>query len=195
MRSIHPAVHVAVFLSACASPPDVAELHRRYMAASNAHDVETMAEMTAENVVWQLGPYTLKGKVEALLPNAGDAVMNTTLEVRDRRVIDNVVECVVVERNDALRAIGMESWRHYPRFVFDSEGKVLRKEPWRSSPDDAEFRRRLQPFSQWVKENHPEAVPDFSDMSDTFGREPALRALRVREQWIAAGRPGLIKDE
>lgn len=185
----------SILLCSCASAPDVEEIHQRYMAASNAHDIEALAEMTAEEIVWKLGPYILRGKREALLPHISDGVMNTTLEVRDRRVLGRVVECEVVEQNDALRAVGVDAWIHYARFVFDGEGRVIRKEPWRSSPDDAEVNRRSLPLRRWIQENHPEAVPDFNDMSDLFGREPALRSKKMRELWVAAGSPGMIRDK
>ena len=184
-----------LFLAGCVSTPDVATLHQRYMAASNAHNIETIAEMTSDIIVWRLGPYRLEGKSDALLPHETDAVLNTTLEIRDIRIRENVVEAELVERNDALLAVGIDHWRHYVRWVFDEDGKVTRKEPWKESPDDAQVARQLRPLREWIRENHPEAVPDFRDINDVFGRGPALRGKRMREAWIAAGSPGMISPD
>ena len=163
------------------------------MEASNAHDLDTLASMTADNIVWNLGPYVLRGKPEALLPHEGDAVMNTTLEVRDLRVEGQVVECEVIERNDMLRAAGIESWRHYARFVFDETGRIILKGPSRTSPDDAEVAKRMQPFREWVRTNHPQSVPNFEDITDCFGTEPAKRSRQLMQDWVEAGRPGVIE--
>ncbi|MGD2108051.1 MAG: ester cyclase [Phycisphaerae bacterium] len=171
----------------------VREWHRRYMEASNAHDLEKLRAMTSDEIVWRLGPWTLVGKEQALLPHENDLVMNTTLEVRNVRITGYTVEREVIERNDALRSVGMESWRHFSRVVFDNQGLVIRKEPWKRSPDDQEAGRRFRPFRQWVADNHPDAVPDFDGPPEqAWGREPAQRMCDLPEQWIAAGRPGLI---
>ena len=175
--------------------PDIRAQYLRYLEASNAHDLDTLASMTADDIVWHLGPYELRGKPEALLPHESDAVMNTTLEVRDLRVEGQVVECEVIERNDMLQAAGIESWRHYARFVFDETGRITLKEPWRTSLDDAEAEKRMQPFREWVRTNHPQSVPNFDDITDCFGIEPAKRSRQLMQDWVAAGRPGSIGDE
>ena len=174
---------------------DIRAAYLRYMGASNAHDLDTLESMTADDIVWHLGPYELRGKPEALLPHRTDAVMNTTLEVRDLRIEGRVVECDVIERNDMLRAVGIEGWRHHARYVFDETGRIVLKEPWRSSPDDAIVARRFQPFRAWVRENHPQSVPDFDDITDCFGTEPARRSRQLLMDWVAAGRPGLVESE
>lgn len=175
--------------------PDVRAQYLRYMQASDARDLATLASMTADDIVWHLGPYELRGKPEALLPHESDAVMNTTLEVRDLRVEGQVVECELIERNDMLRAAGIGSWRHYARFVFDETGRVILKEPWRTSPDDAEVAKRMQPFREWVRTVHPQSVPNFDDIADCFGTEPAKRSRQLMQDWVAAGRPGVIGDD
>lgn len=182
-------------LAACASSLDVADLHRHYLAASNAHDLATLEAMTADDIIWRLGPFTFQGKDEALLPHETDAVFNTVLEVNDITIEGDVVEAELVERNDMLAAVGVERWRHYVRWVFNDDGEVVRKEAWRSSPDDAEVTRRLQPFRQWIRENHPEAVPNFDDVRDVWGREPALLNKQMLDAWIAAGSPGSIPPQ
>jgi hypothetical protein len=196
VRTIRTAIGLVAILSivGCASQASTGERYHRYMAASNAHDLETIESMTADEIVWHLGPYVLSGKDEALLPHESDAVMNTTLEMRDVRVNGRVVECTVVERNDQLSAVGIDGWRHYARYVFDHAGRVVRKEPWAVSPDDAEVARRIRPFRLWVREHHPDAIPDFEDVTDVFGFAPAQRARRFMHAWIAAGKPGAIDE-
>jgi hypothetical protein len=182
-------------VAGCQAPPKAHEWHRRYMEASNAHDLDTLRAMTADDIVWRLGPWTFVGKEQALLPHENDAVMNTTLEVRDVHIRGNTVEFEVIERNDALRAVGIARWRHYARFTFNDRGLVIRKEAWKKSPDDREAARRFRPLRQWVAQHHPEAVPDIDGPPEkAWGYKRAMRMRELREEWVAAGRPGLSNE-
>ncbi|MCB9837709.1 MAG: nuclear transport factor 2 family protein [Phycisphaeraceae bacterium] len=181
-------------LPGCGSDANLRQRFDSYLAASNAHDIETLRSMTSNEIVWRLGPYVFSGKDEAMLPHEGDAVMRTTLEVHDVRIDGRVVECTLIERNDQIAAVGMPEWRHHARYVFDDQGRVVLKEPWKASPDDAEVARRLRPFRMWIRANHPESVPNFEDVAEVFGAAPARRMRELMQEWIAAGRPGMIDE-
>ena len=175
------------------TPPqeEVAALHKRYMQASISHDIETLRSLTAEDATWQLGPRLLEGRDEVLSPNEFDAGIQTSLEYNDVRVEGNVVEFVLFERGEVLRAIGMEVLRHYPRFVFQ-DGRVKRKEPWKPSPDLAQVDQLMQPLRQWIREEHPEAISVIRDEAGVFvfSREVGELMLELTREWVEAGRPG-----
>jgi len=87
-------------------------LFDRYLAVSNAHDLNRLEAMTAADVIWQLGPWTLHGKEKALGPHYSDLLNHTRLEARDVVVRGDTVECTLIERNDATRAYGTRREEH-----------------------------------------------------------------------------------
>jgi ketosteroid isomerase-like protein len=178
--------------TACMSQaPDVREVFDRYLAASNAHDLGTLQAMTADDVVWRLGPYTLQGRESAMRPHYSDLVNHTTLEVRDVRVRQDTVECTIIERNDATRAHGPDSLVHYARYVFDG-GLVKVKESWKRSTSLVELNQHAAPFRTWVRAVHPDALSILMDSTGTpsWTREAVDKTHELLDAWIAAGKPG-----
>lgn len=167
------------------------ELFDRYLAASNAHDLDKLEAITAEDVMWQLGPWTLQGKEKALGPHYSDLLNHTRLEARDVVVRGDTVECTLIERNDATRAYGPDSLTHYPRYVF--EGDLLKiKESWKPEKSFAELNRHAAPFRAWVRQVRPEAITVILDSTGTprWTREAAEKTHEMLNAWIAAGKPG-----
>jgi ketosteroid isomerase-like protein len=168
-----------------------AEVFQRYLAASNAHDLEALAAMTADDIVWQLGPWTLVGQEKALRPHYADLINHTVLEAREVVVRGDTVECTLIERNDATRAHGPDSLVHYARYVFEA-GLVVKKEPWAPSESLRELNRRAEPFRSWVREEHPEALAVILDSNGTprWTRDAVELVHEIRKAWVAAGKPG-----
>ena len=194
-------VVVALFVWSCASTsPDVAQQFERYSEASASHDLETLAALTADDVVWQLGPYRLDGKKAALGPNAYDRGTGTSLIFRDISVEGNVVECELIERSEIIQALGMEELRHYPRYTFEN-GLVVRKEPSTNQPPAeysmVEFNRRMAPLRKWIRENHVEAISKLLDSEGafTFSERNGALMLRLTREWVAAGSPGRLTTQ
>jgi len=184
---------IAMLLVSCSTrEPDTRARFERYMAAANAHDLGALADMTHDDIVWQLGPYRLVGKEAALAPHGTDLAMHTMLEVRDVTIRGDTVEHILIERNDATRAYGPDSLVQYARKVF-RDGLMWRKEPWRPSPDMAEFNRRGAPFRAWIRVEHPEAYevlrPE-SSRAAPFGLARGRLISQLLSEWVAAGKPG-----
>jgi uncharacterized protein (TIGR02246 family) len=165
----------------------IRELHRKYMKASNSHDYETLASMTAENAVWLLGSYKLVGKDEVLRPHTIDEGANTRLEYSNVVVRGDTVEFVLIERNDINDALGTNGMYHYPRFIF-KDGLVIKKEPWKrgdqSSKDDKKI---LEAFRMWVREERPNERAKFIDPDGNFvfSRESGIIMSRLAKEWTA----------
>ena len=166
---------------------NIKELHQKYMTASIDQDIETLIEMTHEEIVWQLGPYTLKGKEAALGPNKYDVGTGAVLEYGNVVIRGDTVEFELVERNQILAVIGMESIRLYPRFVFKN-GLVYRKESWKTSPDIQEMNRLARPLRDWKKEVHPEIVNAIFDTDGNFifNRENGELNVQMALEWKQA---------
>ncbi len=174
---------VSLCATSCASPT-AEDLHRQYMNASIRHDLGTLRSMTAEDAVWQLGPRLLEGRDAVLGPNSYDAGMETELEYRNVIARGDTVEFELVERSDELRAVGMDEVRHYPRFIF-ADGQVVKKEPWKMSPDPREASRLRVPLRQWIRESHPEALDELldSDGQFVFSVESGALLRELANEW------------
>jgi hypothetical protein len=196
------ALGLAVLLLAvsCATGgSSVADLFHRYSEASASHDLETLDSLTADDIVWQLGPFTLNGKDEALGPNAYDAGAQTELTYRNVRVEGNVVTFELLETSEIIRAVGMTELHHYPRFEFEN-GLVVRKGPSAKKPavDHSlpELNRRMAPLRKWIRETHPEAVAKLVDPNKgfVFSEDNGALMLRLTREWVASGAPGRLAN-
>jgi ketosteroid isomerase-like protein len=169
---------------------ETAELFSEYLAASNAHDLPTLDAMTADDIVWRLGTYTLVGKEEALGPHALDAGMHTSLEARDVMIRGDTVECMLIERNDGTRAFEVDSSVHYARYVF-RDGLVYRKEPWKEQPSSTSFATNVARFRRWVSEVHPIRLAELDSLMaiTQFSLEVGELRSSLLMEWVAAGRP------
>lgn len=172
--------------------PSTRRLFERYLAASNAHELAALDDMTADSIVWRLGPWTLRGKAQALSLQYADLINHTTLEARDVVVRGDTVECTLVERNDATRAYGPDSLLHYPRYVF-RDGLVTVKEGWKRDTSFAALNRHAEPFHAWVRQTHPEAIPVILDSTGTprWTRQALDKTRQMLLAWIDAGKPGM----
>jgi hypothetical protein len=172
-------------------PTSVRLLHQRYMTASLRHDLATLRRLTREDVVWQLGPRTFRGRDEVLGPNEYDAGIGNQLQYRNVVVRGDTVETELIERNDLIRAVGMAEVRGFPRYVFE-DGLLVRKEPWRASEDLAELQARTDPLRRWIRTHHPEALEILVHEPGRlrFSRASGELMARLAREWDEAGAPG-----
>ncbi len=88
MASVCTAIPAFIALIAgCQAPSKAREWHRRYMVASNEHDLHTLRAMTADDVVWRLGPWTFVGKEQVLLPHENDVACYPNVDPGVMRVL------------------------------------------------------------------------------------------------------------
>ena len=176
---------VLIFLS-CAKDheAEIQELHRQYIEASMNNDFETLRAMTAEDIVWQIGTFTLQGKEEALSLHEYYAGTNTVLEYSNVVVRGDTVEFVLDERNEIITAIEMEKIRTFPRYVF-KDGLVREKEMWKLSKDREEYHRLAQPMRSWISSEHPEAIERLFDSENkwVFSRGNGELMVQLARQW------------
>jgi hypothetical protein len=184
----------------CGNQADVAEQFEQYAKASTEHDLATLEALTADDIVWQLGPYKLEGKEAVLGPNAYDAGVENELVYRNARIEGNVVEFELIETNEVVRAVGMTEVRSYPRFEFEN-GQLKRKAgSWRDSPPEysmVELNRRKAPLRRWIRDTHPEAMQKLMDSEGNFvfSQDNGALMLRLTRDWVAAGAPGRLTSE
>ncbi len=163
---------------------DLKALLRKYLAASNRHDLGTLRAMTAEDAVWQLGPALLVGRDAVLAPNACDAGANTRLKWSHIRVSANTVDFELVERNDILRSLRVRELRHYVRFTFQ-DGLVTRKEELKPATGIEVLKANGARFDKWLREAHPEAMPKLfaADGKFIYSRESCKLMAELAAEW------------
>jgi hypothetical protein len=168
--------------------PDPSVLFDQYVDAVNAHDLETLASLTAPDAKWG----SLVGRDALLRQNEFDIETGIRLETRDVSVQGNAVEATLIERTDFTRAHGPESTIHYVRFVFQN-GMVVSKSRTRPDPQTDEFMSRTIPFRQWVRQTHPEAVEKLTSAPRVLiiTKESGVLTAELLAEWVSLGRPGL----
>jgi hypothetical protein len=199
----HLILAACILLLACScigNQSEAAKQFALYSEASVSHDLSVLGALTAEDIVWQLGPRRLEGKQEVLGPNAFDKGAEATLTYRNVSVEGNRVEFELVETSDIIRAVGMTALWHFPRFEFQN-GLVSRKAgSWKEPPDIhsmKEFGQRMAPLREWIRETHPDAIPRLvnSDRSFIFSEESGALMLRLAREWVASGAPGRLTTQ
>lgn len=186
-----PVPALLILIGSCSrSRGDTEELFSQYIEASNAHNLEKLQSMTDDDIIWKLGPYTFTGKEEALKPHSLDALVHTTLEPRDITIRADTVECILIERNDNLKALGLDSLVHYARYVFRNS-LMYRKEPWKNQSGDHEFSTRTMKFRSWAGKAHPGDLMTLDSLRaiSPFAIETGKLRSRLLGEWVDAGRP------
>jgi hypothetical protein len=180
-------VLTVLIFSSCAKDheAEIRELHRRYMEASMNHDIKTLSAMTAEDIFWQIGTFTLQGREEALGLYEYDAGTNNVLEYSNVVVHGDTVEFVLDEKNEIITVIGMEKIQTFPRYIF-KDGLIFRIEMWMPSRDREEYHRLAQPMRSWISSAHPEAIERLFDSEKrwVFSRENGELMVQLARQWI-----------
>ena len=100
-------------------------LVEHYVEAANHHDVEAVRELTSEDAIWYLGPYTLTGRDQVMQPLKFDQGANTILIAKNIIVKGDTVDFDLEEKNDVLKVYGITQLHHFPRFIF-RDGLIYR---------------------------------------------------------------------
>ncbi len=165
------------------TPQSPEEILRKYIEAANKHDMETLREIFAEDVIWHLGPDTLVGIEEILGPHLFDAGANTVIIVHDITATSpDAIEFELVEKNDVLGALGIPELHHFVRIEF-ADGKITRMTPTRPPAEQESFVKGVVAFMQWLKDYHPEGY-------DTIWPGGKFNYSRP----VGEEMPGLVRD-
>ncbi len=160
------------------------DIHQKYMTASINHDIETLEKMTHDSIIWILGPYTFRGKEEALGPNRYDKGTDAIIEYKNVNIRQDTVEFEFFERNEILTAMDMEGVKHYPRFIFKN-GLLYKKESWKPAPDRQIMNQRSRQRRNWIKKNHPEIFQKYFDSIGNFiwSEENGKLQIQMAREW------------
>ena len=144
-----------IFLSNCGKQEQNNEqLLAEYIKAANAHDIQKVQSMYSDSIIWYLGPYTLKGKEEAIAPLRFDKGANTVLQASKVVVIGDTVDFSLLEKNDVLTAYGINELHHFPRFIF-KDGLVQTILSRKPPAENQVFIDNVTAFVKWLSANKP----------------------------------------
>jgi hypothetical protein len=147
---------IIVFLLGCATlPSDPEKVLDNYIKTANEHNIEEVKDMYADSIVWYFGPFTFKGKEEAIAPLEFDKGANTKLIHTNIYVHGDTIDFDLLETNDVIVALGIPKLHHFPRFIIKNGliNLILSRKP----PTEFEaYTDSVTKFAMWLSEYSPD---------------------------------------
>lgn len=187
------------FLAACsyreltASPaeptPDNVSLVQAYETAANAHDIDAVMSMFADDAVFELvGQGTLPNLEAIQAIHEYDKGINTQITLQNCTAAGQTVTCEVAEQNDWLSAAGLGEI-FYPSSVFTltETGKIQKISSTVSDEDGAAMGSVLAEFVPWLMTERPEESASLFSQDGQFiySEENGVLVVDLLAQWQA----------
>jgi len=160
-----------------------------YVDAANRHDLEVMDALITDDIVFELnGSNIATGRGQFQIIQDNDAGFNTILEFVNCRQEGNTVICEAIERNDFLKAAGINELYYASEVITFKNGLIQKISANLSSASATAQDEFTQPFILWVKENRPEELAKVmsSDGKYKWGRESALIMVKLAGEYSAS---------
>ena len=159
-----------------------------YIKAANEHNIEKVRSMYSDSIVWHFGPFTFKGKEEAITPLKFDKGANTILIVSNVISNGDTVDFDLLETNDVITALGIKQLHHFPRFIINN-GLISRKLSRKPPLEFQSFSDSVASFADWLSHNSPEIYNQFwpigkFNFSEETGRKMPAEIKKWRRRFI-----------
>jgi len=166
----------------CGSGPEKSA--RRYIAALQEHDVESLKKMIAPDVIVTAGRTGTTGPDALLKAVDFQAGIRTTYVCAKMVVRGDTVDVDLLEKSDLGTAIGIPETHHYERFVFE-DGMLKLREIRRPTDEYQLFGERVRRLQAWLQQFHPEVAAQIEDPQTGFKADRATGELLVRmaKEW------------
>jgi hypothetical protein len=151
------AIQLTLAVLSCGGGTGTEDVAEKYLEAWKKHDIETLSEMIAPDVVLDLGRGTLVGRKHIIAPVEFSAGANTRLEFNELVVRGDTVEFEMVEKNEIVTACGFEEIRHYPRLIFEN-GLLRRQETVKEIPNFRRYAEQWSILRSWIRRNRPDII-------------------------------------
>jgi hypothetical protein len=178
---------IVAFLLGCAKQPsDPEKVLDNYIKTANEHNIDKVKDMYADSIVWYFGPFTFKGKEEAIAPLEFDKGANTKLIHTNISVNGDTVDCDLLETNNVISALGIPGLNHFPRFIIKDGliNLILSRKP----PTEYEaYADSVTKFSAWLSKYSPNIYEQFwpkgkFNFSEETGRIMPAEVLKWRNR-------------
>lgn len=176
-----------VVLSGCQKGPvDAESLVREYVDAFNHYDADALGTLIADDVRWDTGSRTVKGKANVLSTLAYEQRVNRRYEFRNVVAHGDTIDFELVRSDDFVSAFEIEPLVLFPRLIV--EDGLIRRLVHRKGIEGFEaFREKYAPFRQWLGESHPDTLKALEgrDGSEINSPENLRLELEMARYWKA----------
>lgn len=108
-----------------------------------------------------------------------DLGAKTKVTVREIKVREDTVECELIERNEVLGGLGIDSLIHFPKIVF-SDGKIILRKSIRPPDSYKLFQDSLMAFLSWLRSEDSTAYWELFNSRGKFQYSKENGELMVR---------------
>jgi hypothetical protein len=163
--------------------PTTARRVEAFQKAANSGDVEKLLSFYADDVRFEIAgtPMVVEGKEKLRKAIEEQFILNCHLTFTDTKVDGNTATYKVRERNDWLKAMGVDALDYeYDQITFEDGliKKEIAKPTQKSAEIMAEFRKT---FEKWASENRGQEWAKLK--SEGITKENVNRWLAIIRQW------------
>ena len=172
---------------ACSQAPDYSQAVSEFQGHKNDGNVELALNMFAEEPSLQFGPLgtiTGLGEIRGILEY--DLALNTQLRLEKCEAAALEVTCRVIETNDWLRLVDIESITYDEnRFTFTTDGRIKTIKATLSAESGQLLGGAMAQFDAWARTNRPiEYAGLFSENGAfVYNSENGEKVLALLRQW------------
>jgi len=185
-RQLLPAL-LSCLLVACLPSPDYLESVLEFQQHKNDGDLQSVLELFADEPSLHFGPLgTINGLADVRRILEYDLALNTHLEFRDCVANGLEVSCRVIESNDWLKTVDIDSITHDEnRFTFTADGHIESVSAALSAESAQLLGTAMAEFHEWATTHKPEEYGDlFSDEGNfVYSQENAEKVLALLRIW------------
>lgn len=187
MKRLFELAIVSFVLAACSATDDHLDSVLEFQKRKNAADLESVLELFAADPSLHFGPLgTITGLAEVRDILEYDLALNTHLQFEDCQASELEVSCRVIESNDWLKTVDIESITYDEnRFVFTADGRIESIGATLSAESGQLLGTAMTEFHEWATINKPAEYGDLfsADGKFVYSRENAEAVMALLRNW------------
>ena len=168
------------------SQGEMLSLVGRFQDLTDRHAVDDLMDLFDEDAQFQIVGYSnLVGKREVRKNFEYNAAVNTELRFINPVLYGDRVTCQLLERNDRLRAIGINELSYTSCVISLKEGRIQKFIATIEEGASRKIRERVQAFIAWIARQDPvEFSRLFTPEGDfRYSAENGRRAVPLMKEW------------
>lgn len=160
-------------------------LIRAYEKAHNAHDVERSLDFYNDTVAYELsGVWVKKGKDQIRELEEWDAALNSNLKFESIAVHKDSLFCMVVEKNDWFKAVGIDQLVHNPTVFIVKDGSIHKIIATPSAEDRRKIDTSINSIFDWSLEVNDSSVFGLIQNEEfIYSNQSAKQWLTLFKKW------------
>lgn len=187
MKRLLQLAFLTFVLAACSPADDHLDSVLEFQKHKNAADLESVLELFADDPSLHFGPLgTITGLAEVRGILEYDLALNTHLQFEDCKASELEVICRVIESNDWLKTVDIESITYDEnRFTFNADGRIQSIGATLSAESGQSLGAAMTEFHEWATVNKPAEYGDLfsADGKFVYGRENADAVMALLRIW------------